>query len=459
MNPILFERSSEIPVSAEALRDWHLRPGTFSRLNPPWEQATVVESPGKFTDGAIAVIRVGPPPFSVRWVAEHEMVDHGFIDRQRKGPFSSWEHRHLFEPLGESHSRLTDSIRYRLPLGWLGRIGGGRLVERKLDRMFRYRHEITERDLARASASPPPRPLSILVTGATGLIGSALCGFLETSGHTVHRVTRNPRSPAEIAWNPAAGTIDLDDRVDIDAVVHLAGAGVADGRWTAERKREILESRVLGTRLIARAMVERDRPPSALVGMSGSGYYPLDGEPHDETSDQGHHFLGQVCAAWERETEIAAKAGIRVVLARTGVVLTPAGGALRKLLPVFGAGLGGVVGKSDRIMSWISLDDVIDILHRATWESGWEGPVNLTSPAPVSHRAFYETLARVLRRPCLLPVPDLAVRAVFGEMAGETLLADLAVIPEKLQKLGYEFRHPDLTGALSHLIGKPAPSP
>lgn len=454
MNPTSFERRSEIPVSARELQEWHLRPGAFSRLNPPWEEASVVESPGALTDGAVAVIDVGPKPFSIRWIAEHELIENGFIDSQTKGPFSFWVHRHLFQPKDDSASELIDSIRYRLPLGWLGEIGGGKLVEKKLDRMFRYRHEITRCDLVRAKENPAPRSLSILVTGSTGLIGSALCGFLETQGHRVLRVTRSPRSAEEIRWNPQDGTIDLPKDVEIDAVIHLAGSNVADGRWSEEKKREILESRVLGTQLLAKTMAERDQPPSVFVSASGSGFYPLDGEEHDESSDQGYHFLAQVCSAWEDGTAVAEAAGIRVVLARIGVVLTPAGGALQKMLPIFRSGLGGVVGKGDRMMSWISFDDVLDILHRATWETEWKGPLNLTAPKPVSHHEFFHTLAQVLRRPCLVPSPEFAIRALFGEMADETLLADLAVIPDKLTKSGYTFRYPDLTGALCHLLGK-----
>lgn len=454
MAPTLFERQSEIPVTSDALRDWHFRPGAFSRLNPPWEKAKVIESPGELSDGAIAVIEVGPPPFALRWIAEHEIIADGFIDRQVKGPFASWEHKHLFESLDGSGARLTDSIHYRLPFGFLGKLGGGKLVETKLDRMFRYRHATTRSDLIRNQENPPPDSLSILVTGASGLIGSSLCGFLETQGHRVLPVTRTPTSKNEIAWNPRQGTIAIDDAVRIDAVIHLAGSNVADGRWTAAKKKEILESRVLGTRLLAKTMAQRAQPPSAFVCASGSGFYPLDGEDHDESSDPGGHFLAQVCEAWEAETRVAEEAGIRVVRARIGVVLTPAGGALKKLLPVFQSGLGGVVGKGDGKMSWIAIDDVLDILHRATWEQEWEGAFNLTSPTPVTHRTFFEALAQVLRRPCFFPTPEFAIRAAFGEMADETILANLGAVPKKLENHGYEFRHPHLTETLSHLLGK-----
>lgn len=453
MDASLFERRTRIPVDARDMRAWHFRPGAFSRLNPPWENAKVIRSPGELTDGAIAEIEVGMGPLTRQWVAEHEITEDGFIDRQLAGPFSSWEHRHTFLPHGES-SELIDSIRYRLPLGLLGRFFGKGLVERKLDRMFRYRHEVTMQDLSRTRENPPPGSLAILLTGATGVIGSALCGFLETQGHTVHRVTRSPRNESDIGWDLRKGTIDLPTGVRWDAVIHLAGANVADGRWTAKKKEEILESRRRGTRLLSDSIARLPSPPSVLVSASGSGYYPIDGKAHTESSPRGDHFLSDVCEVWESETESAKQAGIRVVHPRIGMVLTPRGGALRKLLPVFSSGFGGVLGRGERKLSWIGIDDVLDILHRATWESDWEGALNVTSPNPCTHREFYTTLARVLRRPCLLPVPDTLIRGVFGEMADETVLADLAVVPEKLQDLGYRFRHPDLTGALCHLLGK-----
>ncbi len=456
MAPILFERRSKLPVDAQALRDWHFRPGAFSRLNPPWEKAEVIRSPGALTDGAIAEIEVGMGPLKQRWVAEHEITDDGFIDRQLEGPFSSWEHRHSFLHNGD-HSELIDSIQYRLPLGPLGAFFGKNMVEKKLDRMFLYRHETTKVDLTRARENPPPRAMKVLITGATGLIGTALTGFLETHGHTVYRVTRTPKNNSEIKWDPLSGNLELPSNLKLDAVVHLAGANVAEGRWTPQVKKEILESRRLGTRLISEAIAKLPDPPSVLVSASGSGYYPIDGKPHDELSERGNHFLSDVCEVWESETTGASQAGIRVVHARIGVVLTPQGGALKKLVPVLQSGLGGVLGKGDRMMSWIAIDDVLDIIHRAIWEMDWEGPINLTAPQPCTHRDFHKILARVLRRPCLVSLPDFLIQSLFGEMANETLLADLAVIPKRLHEWNYHFRHPDLAESLCHLLGKQLP--
>ena len=457
MPDLTFTRSSEINAPVGALRDWHFRPGAFGRLNPPWETATVIESPGALVDGARAVIEIRMGPFRQHWIADHEITGDGFIDRQISGPFAFWEHHHHFERVTDTTSRLTDSIRYRLPMGFPGRLVGGPLVSAKLERMFRYRHSVTRADLSRAASNPAPGPLRILVTGASGMLGKPLCAYLETQGHEVTRVTRKARFPTDIEWDPERGTFDLSPDAVYDAVIHLAGENVASGRWTKEKRRQLIESRRLGTRLLVKSLTGLKRPPAVLVSASGSGYYRADGAIHDENAPPGTHFLSRVCQAWEEETAPAKQAGMRVVLARIGAVLSPTGGALQKMLPLFLAGAGGPVGPGTQGMPWLGIDDVIDILHRATFEKSWEGPLNLTAPETVTNREFSETLGHILHRPALLPVPTFVVKALFGEMAEETVLADLVVLPRKLLSLDYEFRHPDLKAALCHVLGRSAP--
>lgn len=457
MSDLHFTMTSDISAPVEALREWHFRPGAFGRLNPPWEKARVISEPGPLVDGFRAVIEIQAGPLKKRWIADHEITSDGFIDRQVSGPFAHWEHHHQFEAIGPKASRLTDSITFRLPLGAPGRIFGEAFVRKKLERMFHYRHAVTRADLARSGENPPPRPLRILMTGATGMVGHPLCAYLETQGHKVHRVTRRAIGPNEIPWDPEAGKLDLPAGVNYDAAIHLAGENVADARWSSEKKRRILESRRLGTRLLARTLAAMERPPAVLISASGSGIYPLDGGIHDESAAVGDHFLSQVCQVWEEETAPAKEAGIRVVFARIGVVLSPTGGALQKMLPIFLAGAGGPIGSGDQRLSWIAMDDVLDIMHRATFETAWEGPINLTAPEPITNRDFAATLARVLHRPSLVPAPAAAIRTVFGEMADETLLADLAVVPRRLFSLGYSFRFPDLEAALRHVIGRNLP--
>lgn len=454
-----FQKETEIAVPAEELREWHFRPGTFDRLGPPWEESRVIEEPGELRDGARAVVEVAIGPLRKRWIAEHEILDDGFVDRQAEGPFSAWEHRHRFVPVGTDRSRLVDTIRYRLPFGALGSLGGGRFVNRKLDRVFRYRHETTKLDLERGRAHPAPRSLDVLVSGAGGMIGSSLVAYLRSQGHRVRRLTRSPRDPNDLGWDPETKSIDLPPDLPCDAVVHLAGESTSRGRWTPERKRRILESRRLGTRILAEAVGSLSRPPAVFVNASGTGYYLHDGSTHDESGPNGEHFLAEVCRVREEETAPARSAGIRVIQARFGLVLSPAGGLLAKQLPLFLAGVGGRLGEGGQRISWIAIDDVVDVIHRALFEKDWEGPINVTAPAPVPNREFAATLARVLHRPCRTRFSSSLVEKLAGEKAENTVLADIAAVPGRLLSLGYAFRYPDLAAALSHLTGRPLPFP
>ncbi len=450
-----FQRRSEIDIPLKELNDWHFRPGAFSRLNPPWEKASVVKVPDSLEGGARAIIKVGAPPLQFNWIAEHHLIEDGFLDRQLSGPFAKWEHRHHFtESEAGTSSTLTDDITYKLPFGFPGALFGGPIIKPKLNRMFRYRHDVTKSDLERRAENPPPKSLTVLITGSTGMIGKALSGYLQTQGHRVIGITRNPQSNEDIAWDPDNGVLDIPASVDPDAVIHLAGENVATGRWNEKKRAAILESRTKGTKLIVEAVLKLKTPPSVFITASGSGYYQLGGERKNESSPAGDHFLSDVCQKWEAETAPLPNVGIRTIQARIGAVLSPAGGALQKMLPLFQLGLGGKMGSGNQRMAWISLDDVIDILHRALYEDSWEGPINLVAPEETTNKAFTKTMATVLKRPTFFPVPAFLINTVFGEMGRETVLADVAVTPQKLINLGYQFRHPDLQSALRHVMGR-----
>ena len=300
--------------------------------------------------------------------------------------------------------------------------------------------------------------MKILITGASGLIGQALTKQLNASGHTtVAAVRREPRRNDEVQWNPATGEMSPSAFDGVDAVVHLAGAGIGDKRWSNEYKKEILNSRVLGTKLIASAMAETSDGPKVLLSGSAIGIY---GESltteFNEQSPIGHGFLADVCAQWEAATESASRAGIRVAHLRTGIVLSPAGGALAKLLPLFKLGAGGKMGSGKQWQSWISIDDevaAIDYLLTANVT----GAVNLTAPTPVTQAEFTKTLAKVLHRPSFLPVPSFGPKLLLGsELADALLFTGQKVMPEILQMSGYAFKHSSLESALRSLLNKPS---
>ena len=296
----------------------------------------------------------------------------------------------------------------------------------------------------------PDRP-TIAVTGATGLIGSALVARLRASGHTVHRLVRGDiGEPGDIRWNPASNMLDRSALDGVDAVINLAGAPVAQ-RWTSDHKKAIRSSRIDSTSLIARTIAGSARRPGVLLSSSAVGIYGDRGdEALDESSAPGRDFLSQVALDWEHATEPARVVGTRVVLLRTGVVLSTRGGALAKLLPPFRLGVGGPMGSGAQWMSWITLDDQLRAIEHALRTTGVHGAVNLVSPHPVTNQTFAETLGHVLSRPALVPVPAFALRLLFGEMADATILASQRVSPMALLASGFTFAQPVLEGALRH---------
>jgi uncharacterized protein len=453
---------SQMPASAENVFAWHCRPGAFERLSPPWESVKVLERKGGVEHGGHVVLAVRAGGFCRRWVAEHCDYELGrqFCDVQTEGPFASWRHCHRVVPDGPDSCYLEDDIDYALPFGRLGALLGGALVRRKLERMFRYRHRITRGDLCLHQKYSRGQPMKIAVTGSTGLVGSALVPFLTTGGHHVTRIVRTGTTEADTVWNPGTGQIDAARLEGLDAVVHLAGENIAARRWNAEQKARIRDSRVQGTKLLCETLAKLQRPPRVLISASAIGYYGDQGDRElTEESPSGSGFLPEVCREWEAATEAAKKAGIRVVQLRFGVILSPGGGALAKMLTPFRLGLGGRIGNGRQWMSWIALDDVVGCIHHVLATDSLHGPVNAVAPRPVTNREFTKTLGKVLWRPTPFPMPGFMARLAFGEMADELLLASTRVLPRALMDSSYRFLYGDLEIALRHLLGKDGPTP
>jgi hypothetical protein len=297
--------------------------------------------------------------------------------------------------------------------------------------------------------------MRISVTGSSGLIGSALVPFLTAQGHEVGRVVRSTTAAGAWRWDPGASHVDAGAVNGVDAVVHLAGETIAAGRWSAARKARIRDSRVRGTRVVAEAVARADPRPKALLCASAMGFYGDRGDERlTEASAPGRGFLSEVSREWEEACAPARDQGVRVVNLRFGIVLSPAGGALAKMLLPFRLGAGGVVGSGKQWWSWVALDDAVGAIQHALVTAGLSGPVNVAAPKPVTNAEFTRTLGRVLARPTLFPVPVFAARLAFGEMADALLLASARIVPERLQQTGYGFRHPELEGALRHLLGR-----
>jgi hypothetical protein len=393
--------------AAEASR-WHARTGSELRLSPPWG-------------------RIGPVPFA------------------------RFDHEQAFEESGPESSVVADRVDYELPFGAAGELLAGPPTRRALTRWFGYRGAIAAGDLGRHAPFFGRPPLRVAISGASGLIGQQLAAFLSAGGHDVLRIVRGRKArEGEIAWNPASERIDHESLEDLDAVVHLAGENIAAGRWTAHRKAEILASRVLGTKLLAEAISVLRTPPRVLLTASAIGYYGNRGVTTlDESAGPGSGFLAEVVRAWEDAAKPAAAAGIRTVAARFGVVLTSRGGALAKMRVPFLLGAGGPIGTGTQGFSWVALDDAIYAIHHLIRRDDLRGPVNVVSPSPPAQREFAAALGRALHRPAVIPLPEIAVRALFGQMGEETLLSGQFVEPSVLRRSGFTWSAAGLDEALA----------
>jgi uncharacterized protein len=399
-------------------------------------------------------------PGGLRWVAAHQADSYDpprrFVDTIGSDGLASlpariavrWRHTHEFEDVGDNRTRVTDRVATPVP--------GAALRP-----MFAYRHRQLADDLAahRLAAENGLAPATIAVTGSSGLVGSALTAFLRTGGHRVielvRRAAQGGLENAEARrWNPDDPDPEL--LAGVDAVIHLAGASIA-GRFTEGHRHAVRDSRIGPTRRLAEVLARATSRPAVLISASAIGYYGYDrgDETLTEESDRGDGFLADVVAEWEEATDPAEQAGVRVVRVRTGIVQSPRGGTLRLMRPLFSAGLGGRLGDGRQWLSWIGIDDLVDVYHRALWDTALSGPVNAVAPQPVRNTEYTHTLAHILHRPAVLPVPSLGPRLLLGEQgARELACASQRVIPHRLSQAGHRFRQPDLDQALCHLLGR-----
>lgn len=442
--------ASELQATPAQVFAWFSRSGAIRRLLPPWLPLRVIKEAESLRDGT-AVMGL---PGGLRWFAQHQadqfVEEQKFVDEIQPQGLRAlatravhWKHEHLFEPAGDSATTVIDRISSNLP-------------DRQLARMLAYRHRQLGADFAahqRATAAGL-KPLNIAVTGSSGLVGEALCAFLSTGGHRVIKlVRRTPTTEDERRWDPRTPADDLLD--GCDAVIHLAGASIF-GRFNDKHRQGIESSRIEPTRalaeLAARTNVSTFISASA-VGIYGahSGPKPVDemSLPQPESAD----FLADVVQRWEQAAG-AGKSAMRRVQIRTGIVLSPRGGMLAVLRPIFSAGLGGRLGSGEQQLAWIGLEDLVDIYHRALWDTRCEGPVNAVAPHPVNNREFTKALAQAVHRPAVVPVPGLAPKLLLGAQGAELLaLADQHVVPQKLLDAGHEFRCARLELELAHSLG------
>jgi uncharacterized protein (TIGR01777 family) len=450
------EYASVVAHPLDEVFAWHTRPGAMRRLVPPWQPMRVVKETESLADGT-AVLGL---PAGLRWIARHDPAGYD-PPYQFRDVLSSdgvmtlpprvigwWRHTHRFSDAGRGTTRVHDTVDTTVPAV-------------ALRSTFAYRHRQLAEDLAAHSdaASAGARGLTIAVTGSSGLVGTALGAFLSTGGHRVIRLVRgDPVNDGERRWVPSQPAGDLLDGVD--AVIHLAGESIA-GRFTAAHRRAIRDSRIEPTRRLAEVAAATGGRLKTFISASAIGFYGYDcGDTVlDEDSPRGDGFLAEVVADWEAATAPAAAAGLRVVRVRTGIVQAAAGGTLKLLRPLFAAGLGGRLGSGQQWLSWIGLDDLLDVYYRAIYDDSLTGAVNAVGPEPVRNSDYTRALAATLRRPALVPVPSIGPRLLLGKQgAAELAEADQRVRPAMLEKLGHRFRQPTIRDALAHQLGRdPAP--
>ena len=458
-----FTHTAEHSASKKEIWDWYNSLGAFRRIMPEWEGIRPMNA-GRLVDDDETVFKVGLGPIRMKWIAKHHSVVPGesFADRMMKGPFGAWNHVHEFTTVSDDVTMISDNVEYRLPLHLLTGWTAGFTVLPRMRQMFKYRSTRVTNDLKQIQATSELPRQKVLVSGSTGMIGLQLCAFLETAGHEVHRLLRvstklppDVNSTQVVRWNDRTGEIIEGDMNGFDTIIHLAGAGIGDKRWSKKRKRLIRDSRVIPTENLAKLISKLDSPPKALMCGSAIGFYGERGtEVLDESSSSGNGFLAEICGEWENASKAAEDAGIRVLHLRTGIVVSPLGGALAKLLLPAKLGAGGPVGGGKQMQSWISLDDEVYAIHHLMMNESCSGAFNLTAPNPVNQKQFARVLGRVLRRPGFMPLPGFVIKILFGEMGKKLVLEGQDVRPSRLVDSGYEFTYSDLEMCFRNCLGK-----
>ncbi|MBF0103563.1 MAG: TIGR01777 family protein [Desulfobacterales bacterium] len=453
MSNSLFVKQVSIPAPLSQVFDWHCREGALLRLTPPWEHIQVLKQSG-IQNGAETEFRIWTAGLPIRWKALHQNYIHNqvFEDIQLKGPFAHWHHQHLFKSEKENVCSLEDRIQYKLKGGFWGNLAGNAFIQQKLDHMFRYRHHVLHTDFSRKHQLF--HPLKLIISGSRGQIGSFIIPYLNTQGHTIKCLVRNMsiQSENELYWTSSSEKL-ADAFQDTDVVIHLAGEPIGEGRWNAEKKKRIVDSRVQGTHGIAKALALMNKPPKTFISASAIGYYGNRANDWlEEKEASGSDFISYVCSEWEKAARPAIEKGIRVIFLRIGIVLTPKGGALGRLLLPYKAGLGNIIGNGDQYISWLSMNELPYILDHLIFTENIDGPVNLVSPNPVQQKEFANILAQSLGRTVHFTMSDRIILRMFGQMGKEILLSSTRVYPKKLLESGYVFSYPILNQALSYLV-------
>lgn len=429
----------------------------------------IVEQKGGINNDDISIFQINLGPITFKWVAKHFGYIHNrqFQDKMIKGPFKKWVHTHSFIPQDPNQCIIEDKIDYMPRFGKIGSKIIQKRIQHYLNQLFLYRSRILVNDTILEKMTQE-KGKNILITGSHGLIGSSLIPLLTNIGR--HKITRLVRKvnnnnmglshttkkedKKSIFWYPEYDKLDHHELEGFDIIIHLAGENIF-GRWTDIKKQRIFDSRVGSTKLLSKSLTKLSNPPSLLICASAIGYYgDRPNEYLTEDSIPGKGFLSEVCQKWENATKDASEIGIRVVNTRFGVVLTPKGGILQKLLSPFKLGLGITIGNKDQYISWVSIEDVIKSIFYSITNTSIKGPVNVVSPKPVTNLEFSDTLKKIYNPKLSVSINQNIPKLIFGEMSKEVLSTNTNVIPKKLVSTGYKFFNSELEDSLRFLLGK-----
>lgn len=429
----------------------------------------LIDQKGGINNGAISVFRINVGPITFKWVAKHFGYIHNlqFQDKMIKGPFKKWVHTHSFISQGQNQCIIEDKIEYMPRFGKIGSKILQKRMQNYLNQLFLYRSRILVNDLFLEKITQE-KGKRILISGSHGLIGSSLIPLLTSIGrHKISRLVRkvnnnnmdllpetNKEDKKTIFWDPQYNKLDPYELEGFDIIIHLAGENIF-GRWTDTKKQRIFDSRVGSTKLLSESLTKLSHPPSLLICASAIGYYgDRPNEYLAEDSNPGKGFLSEVCQKWEKATKEATEIGIRVVNTRFGVVLTPKGGILQKLLSPFKLGLGITIGNKDQYISWVSIEDVIKSIFYSITNTSIKGPINIVSPNPVTNLEFSDILKKIFNPKLSMSISQNIPKLIFGEMSKEVLSTNTYVIPKKLVSTDYKFFSSELEDSLRFLLGK-----
>ena len=429
----------------------------------------IIDHTGGINNDDNSIFRIKLGPITFKWVAKHFGYIHNrqFQDKMIKGPFKKWIHTHSFIPQEQNQCIIEDKIDYMLRFGKIGSKIIQKRIQNYLNQLFIYRERILVNDTILEKMTQE-KGKNILITGSHGLIGSSLIPLLTNVGrHKITRLVRkvnnnnmgsspttNKEDKKSIFWYPEYDKLDHHELEGFDIIIHLAGENIF-GRWTDIKKQRIFNSRVGSTKLLAKSLTKLSNPPSLLICASAIGYYgDRPNEYITEDSIPGKGFLSEVCQKWEKATQDVTEIGIRVVNTRFGVVLTPKGGILQKLLSPFKLGLGITIGNKDQYISWVSIEDVIKSIFYSITNTSIKGPVNVVSPKPITNLEFSDTLKKIFNPKLSVSINQNIPKLIFGEMSKEVLSTNTYVIPKRLISTGYKFFNSELEDSLRFLLGK-----